>query len=106
VEVSLYRIVQEALTNVLRHAGSGAHVRLHLRYTPEAVSVSVVDDGGGAAAERATERPAARFPGSGHGLVGMRERVNVHGGELTAGPAGIGWAVDATIPLRAAAIAV
>jgi len=98
VEVSLYRIVQEALTNVLRHAGAGAHVRLRLRYTPEAVSVSVIDDGG-----EATVRSAAH--GSGHGLVGMRERVHVHGGELTVGPAEAGWAVEATIPLRAAAIA-
>jgi signal transduction histidine kinase len=98
VEVSLYRIVQEALTNVLRHAGSGAQVRLGLSYTPEAVSVSVVDDGGGSAA---TAQPR----GSGHGLVGMRERLNVHNGELSAGPVGDGWAVDATIPLSAKAVA-
>lgn len=97
VEVSLYRIVQEALTNVLRHAGAGAHVRLGLSYTPEAVAVSVVDDGG--SGEGNTET------GSGHGLVGMRERVNVHNGELSAGPTGDGWAVDATIPLRAKAFA-
>jgi signal transduction histidine kinase len=97
VEVSLYRIVQESLTNVLRHAGAGAHVRLRLGYAPEAVSVSVVDDGGAATAG------ATLSPGSGHGLVGMRERVNVHGGELAARPLGSGWAVDATIPLRASA---
>jgi len=54
------------LTNVLRHAGAGAHVRLRLRSTPEAVSVSVVDDGGDAT----TARSAAQFPGSGHGLMG------------------------------------
>jgi signal transduction histidine kinase len=57
--------------------------------------VSVVDDGGGVA------RPSASS-GGGHGLVGMRERVNVHGGELTAGSAGRGWAVEATMPVRTA----
>jgi signal transduction histidine kinase len=96
VEVSLYRIAQEALTNVIRHAGAGAHVRLGLSYTPEAASVSVVDDGGGGVGGN-------RETGSGHGLIGMRERVNVHCGELTAGPDGRGWAVEATIPLRATA---
>jgi signal transduction histidine kinase len=98
LEVSLYRIVQEALTNVLRHAGPGAHARFGLRYTAEAVSVSVVDDGGGVA------RPSASS-GGGHGLVGMRERVGIHGGQLTAGPAGRGWAVEATMPVRTAVIA-
>ena len=101
VELSVYRIVQEALTNVLRHAGTGATVRLGLGYAGDAVSVSVVDDGGGAL----TRTVAAPAPAGGHGLVGMRERVNVHGGDLTAGPSGTGWAVDALIPLRAAAAA-
>lgn len=96
VELSVYRIVQEALTNVLRHAGTGAAVKLRLGYGSDAISVSVVDDGGSA------ERPGAAPPGNGHGLIGMRERVAVHGGELTAGPSGAGWAVEATIPLRGA----
>lgn len=98
VEVSLYRIVQEALTNVMRHAGPGATVALCLNHTPEEVRVSVVDDGG----QAATVRSAADSPAGGHGLVGMRERVNVHHGQMSAGPAGTGWAVEATIPLRAA----
>jgi signal transduction histidine kinase len=96
VELSVYRIVQEALTNVLRHAGTGAAVKLHLGYGSDAISVSVVDDGGSA------DRPAPVSPGNGHGLIGMRERVAVHGGELTAGPSGAGWAVEATILLRGA----
>jgi signal transduction histidine kinase len=96
VELSVYRIVQEALTNVLRHAGTGAAVKLRLGYGSDAISVSVVDDGGSA------DRPAPASPGNGHGLIGMRERVAVHGGELTAGPSGAGWAVEATIPLRGA----
>ena len=73
-------------------------MRLRLRYTPEAVSVSVVDDGG---ATPVRSNP----PGGGHGLVGMRERVHVHGGAVTAGPIGGGWAVDVTIPLPTPAVA-
>lgn len=110
VELSVYRIVQEALTNVLRHAGAGARVRLGLAYTGEDVVISVVDDGG---AESVRPEPdpvgtvpsATEGPTTGHGLIGMRERVSVHGGRLSAGPSGAGWAVDATIPLRGAAVA-
>ncbi len=100
VALVVYRIVQEALTNVLRHAGTRAQVRLRLGYT-DTVSVSVVDDGGGAGG--LAEREAVREQPGGHGLVGMRERVNVHGGHFAAGPAGSGWSVEATIPLRAPA---
>ena len=99
VSLVVYRIVQEALTNVLRHAGTRAEVRVRLGYTDDAVRVSIVDDGGApsARAEAAPERPG------GHGLVGMRERVNVHGGHFAAGPLGSGWSVEATIPLQAPA---
>lgn len=79
VELAVYRIVQEALTNVLRHAGPGARVQPGLDYTGDRVRVSVVDDGG-TGPSRAT--PTVRSPSAGHGLIGMRERVNVHGGEL------------------------
>jgi signal transduction histidine kinase len=99
IELSVYRIVQEALTNVLRHAGAGARVQLALDYTGERIRVSVVDDGGAGSVPRPAR--TVRPPSAGHGLIGMRERVNVHGGELTAGPSGRGWAVDATIPVRA-----
>jgi signal transduction histidine kinase len=80
VELTVFRIVQEALTNVLRHAGPTAGVRLGLGYRAGAVHLEVVDDGAG----RPVSAPA---PGAGgHGLVGMRERVTVHSGTFEAGP--------------------
>jgi signal transduction histidine kinase len=101
VALVVYRIVQEALTNVLRHAGHRAQVRLRLGFAEDAVSVSVLDDGGGA--DRLDEGEAVRERPGGHGLVGMRERVNVHGGHFAAGPTGSGWSVEAAIPLPAPA---
>ena len=91
VELSAYRVVQEALTNTVKHAeASKAEVRV--RYRPEEVEVEIVDDGLGQAVVPA--EPA------GHGLIGMRERVALHGGQLTAGPRpGGGYAVQATFPL-------
>ena len=95
VELTVYRIVQEALTNVLRHAGTGAAVELCLSYGPESVSLSVVDDGGGLV-------PVGAPSQAGHGLVGMRERISVHGGHFAAGPRPDGgWRVTATVPARA-----
>jgi signal transduction histidine kinase len=90
VDLSAYRVVQEALTNVIKHAGP-ARATVDVRYTGAGVTVEVADDGRGAAA------PA--IPG-GHGLVGMRERAAVHGGQLDAGPdpAG-GYRVAARFPL-------
>ena len=89
LELSVYRIVQEALTNVLKHAQpSTAQVRVH--YGPDAVTIDVVDDG--------TTRTVAGAP-AGHGLVGMRQRAQVFGGTTTAGPApGGGWHVHAELP--------
>ncbi|MCX4472118.1 histidine kinase [Micromonospora sp. NBC_01655] len=93
LELTVYRVVQEALTNALKHAGVGATVTLSLDHTPDAVAVRAVDDGRG----RPPVRPA---PSGGHGLVGMRERVTVYDGSLTAGPrlAG-GWQVEVRLPL-------
>jgi signal transduction histidine kinase len=92
VQLTVYRVVQEALTNVLRHAGPAAAVTLHLAYRAGAVGVRVEDDGGG---RLTTESGGA----GGHGLVGMRERVAVHGGSFTAGPKlGGGWRVVAEVP--------
>jgi signal transduction histidine kinase len=93
LELTVYRVVQEALTNALKHAGVGATVTLSLAHPPGAVVVRAVDDGRG----RAVVRPA---PSGGHGLVGMRERVSVYDGSLVAGPrlAG-GWQVEARLPL-------
>jgi signal transduction histidine kinase len=75
VELSAYRIVQEALTNVIKHAGA-ARVQVVLRYEPDGLGVSVRDDGRGSLAP----------PTGGHGLLGMRERVDLFGGELRVGP--------------------
>ncbi|MFI7431278.1 sensor histidine kinase [Micromonospora sp. NPDC049836] len=96
LELTLYRVVQESLTNVLKHAGVGASVELDLRWTPDAVVVRAADDGRG--------RPAVRpAPSGGHGLVGMRERVGVYDGSLTAGPGlGGGWRVEVRLPLPSA----
>jgi signal transduction histidine kinase len=97
VDLSAYRIVQEALTNTLRHAhATRAHVCL--RYTDRSLDLEVTDDGRGAAA--ALVEPAHR----GYGLVGMRERAAMLGGQVIAGPrAGGGFTVRATLPLEAAA---
>src|SRR5204862_2298046 len=89
-----YRIVQEALTNVSRHAGH-ACASVHLHYAPESLSIQVDDDGKGAVAD---PRPS----GPGLGLVGMRERVSALGGQLHAGPQDDGgFRVYAELPARA-----
>ena len=92
VDLAAYRIVQEALTNVLKHAGR-AKVSVQVRYEPGAVHLEVVDDGRGAASAG-----GAGVDGSGHGLVGMRERAALYGGVLEAGPRrGGGFRVAATL---------
>jgi signal transduction histidine kinase len=89
--LTVYRIVQEALTNAVRHDGAGAAVTVAVHCAPGVVDVEVVDDGHGTP----TDGPA----GTGTGLIGMRERVEVFAGELTAGPAeGGGWRVAARLP--------
>lgn len=91
VQLTVYRVVQESLTNVRKHAGVNARATIVVSVDPSAVEVRVRDDGRGAAA------PGG--PG-GFGLLGMRERVAVHDGRLDAGPApGGGWLVQARIPL-------
>lgn len=92
VGLTVYRIVQESLTNVLRHAGP-ATATVELDFAAE-LGVTVTDDGRGASAALDT------IPGAGRGTVGMRERVAVLGGQLSAGPRpGGGYRVHATIPL-------
>lgn len=87
---SAYRIVQEALTNVLRHAGS-ASVRVVIARDDESLSVEIVDDGSGS---------AVRAQAEGHGIAGMRERAVALGGTFEAGPRpGGGWRVAATLPV-------
>ncbi|MFL5953363.1 MAG: sensor histidine kinase [Gaiellaceae bacterium] len=91
LELSAYRIVQEALTNALKHAGD-ARARVIVRYTSDAVELEVVDDGS----------PTLPGDGTGHGLTGMRERVALFGGELEAGRgADGGWSLRARLPLGA-----
>jgi signal transduction histidine kinase len=88
--LTVYRIVQEALTNAARHA-AGSRVGVSLRYEPESVEVAVVDDGG--------EQVEHGAPGGGRGLLGMRERVAVFAGTLETGPsADGGFAVHARLP--------
>jgi signal transduction histidine kinase len=89
VGLTAFRVVQEALTNAARHA-PGATVDVVVADEPGAVRVRVEDTGGAA--------PSAS-PGTGHGLVGMRERVHAAGGTVTAGPRpGGGWHVDVRLP--------
>ncbi|WP_091202147.1 sensor histidine kinase [Micromonospora narathiwatensis] len=96
LELTVYRVVQESLTNALKHAGVGASVQLRLDWSATTVAVRAVDDGRG----RPVVRPA---PSGGHGLVGMRERVGVYDGSLTAGPTQAGgWRVEARLPLPSA----
>ena len=89
-----YRIVQESLTNVLRHAGPAARATVRLCYEPTALGISVIDDGAGTAA------PDGDGRGAGHGLTGMAERAASVGGHVTAGPRGEGgFEVSARLPL-------
>ncbi|WP_430868182.1 sensor histidine kinase [Demequina aurantiaca] len=89
--LAVYRIVQEALTNVLKHAGPSVTTFVQLQWEDDAVTVTISDDGRGA---------AARSDGKGSGLEGMRERTTVFSGTLDAGPkAGGGYLVRARLPL-------
>ncbi|MGP4024447.1 sensor histidine kinase [Actinomadura sp. 3N407] len=91
-QLTIYRIVQEALTNTLKHGGPRVAVAVRLRYAEDALEIRVDDDGRGA---------AAPDDGRGHGLAGMRERVAVYGGDLCAAPRpGGGFEVVARIPVR------
>ena len=93
VELASYRVVQESLTNVVRHA-PGARVVVDLDYAPDGIDIVVDDDGAGL-------MPVRSAP-SGHGLMGMRERVATGGGTLEVGPrtTGPGWRVHARFPVR------
>ncbi|WP_037896169.1 ATP-binding protein, partial [Streptomyces sp. Tu 6176] len=94
------RIVQEALTNARKHAGPAVPVEVRLTCLPGSVRVTVTDR---AEAESAEPAPAPG-PGSGYGLIGMRERVALHGGTLESGPLPEGgFRVAASLPLEAPA---
>ncbi|WP_255205022.1 sensor histidine kinase [Actinomadura sp. BRA 177] len=90
---TVYRLVQEALTNVHKHAGA-ADTRVSLGLLPEAIEVEIVN-------AAPTARPEHRLPSGGNGLVGLRERVHALGGSFEAGPREGGYAVRARLPLPA-----
>jgi signal transduction histidine kinase len=91
IDLTIYRIVQEGLTNALKHAGP-ASAQVSIAFHPDRIVLTVDDDGAGESAV-----PSGR---SGHGLVGMRERVALYGGSLRAGPRGSqGYSLAADIPL-------
>ena len=91
IDLAAFRIVQEALTNTLRHAGP-AHAWVRVRYTADELELTISNDGVTTAADT-----------DGYGLVGMRERVNLYGGKLEAGPrVGGGFSVSARLPLEVA----
>ncbi len=90
VELAAYRVVQEGLTNVLKHA-AGARVDVVVDHRPDLVRVEVTDSGG--------TRDASPGPGGGHGLVGLRQRLAIYGGRLTAGTVdGGGYSLIAEVP--------
>jgi signal transduction histidine kinase len=97
IDQSAFRIVQEALTNVVKHSGAGT-CQVIVGYEPDSLTVEITDPGGDV-----REPDAAHTNGTGHGILGMRERVSLCGGEFTAGPRpGHGFEVIAHFPLPAA----
>ncbi len=91
MELTIFRIVQEALTNTLKHAGPGVHASVSLSCRPDAIAVEVRDDG----------HALGPVGAGGAGLRGMKERAAVYGGELDAGPAPEGgWRVRTSLPLE------
>jgi signal transduction histidine kinase len=100
VELTAYRIVQEALTNTRKHGGPNAGASVRLVYFDDGLGLLVEDDGKGAPHELYEEGGA---DGQGHGLIGMRERVGMVGGTLDAGPRpGGGFRISALLPLKPA----
>jgi signal transduction histidine kinase len=96
LSLTVYRIVQEALTNTLKHAGPAVTATVQLRYLDDDVEIEVTDNGHSAARQQTGQTNTD----GGHGLAGMRERTAVYGGNLTAGPAdGTGWRICARLPV-------
>jgi signal transduction histidine kinase len=89
IEAAAYRIVQDALTNVVKHARAD-RCRLWVDYRPETLAVEVTDDGPGPSGQ----------PAEGHGIIGMRERATMYGGEFEAGPLPVrGFRVAVCLPI-------
>jgi signal transduction histidine kinase len=104
LDLTAYRVVQEALTNVMKHAGAAAAV-VTLDYRQDAVVIDVSDDGGRdrrAAGQLGSDANPAGMPGGGRGLLGLRERLSLYGGDFDAGPCPAGgWRVTVRLPDRA-----
>ena len=95
LDLTAYRIVQEALTNTVKHAAP-AHATVRIRYEADALDLDIVDDG----SRTDRERDAT----GGHGLIGMEERVRLYGGDFAAGPrTPTGFRIQVRLPLQAAA---
>ncbi|WP_018546186.1 sensor histidine kinase [Streptomyces sp. LaPpAH-108] len=97
VQLTAYRIVQEALANALRHAGAGARVKLVVAVTGARLTVRVQDNGPARTTPGSRGAAPGEGHGEGHGLVGMRERTALHGGRFRAGPTDRGWLVEAVL---------
>jgi signal transduction histidine kinase len=90
LQLAAYRVVQEGLTNVLRHADGAQQVDVVVDHRDDSVEITVEDD---------AVHPSTRMTGAGRGLEGLRERVVLYGGTLEAGPrTGAGWRLHATLP--------
>jgi signal transduction histidine kinase len=93
LQLTLYRLVQEALTNTLKHAGPSARAAVRVQFRPGEMRLEVDDDGTGG--------DSTAGPGSGSGLLGMRERARAYGGDVLAGPREPhGWRVSAHLNLE------
>ena len=110
--LTAYRIVQESLTNARKHGGPAVTAGVTLRFCEDQLVIKVTDDGRREAARReegaagGSSGGSAKGDGQGHGLIGMRQRVDVYGGTVAAGPQpGGGWRVTATLPLAPAVAA-
>jgi signal transduction histidine kinase len=101
LDLAAYRVVQEALTNVMKHAGQ-ARTTVRIEYRPRELLITVSDDGRPADAAPAAAGPGRQAaPGGGRGLIGLRERLAVYGGVLDAGPRpGGGWRLAVRVPLE------
>jgi signal transduction histidine kinase len=100
IQLAVYRIAQEAITNTLRHASGAEAVAVRVTIGAASVELEVTDDGRpapGAVPGRAGGSPSG--PGGGQGLTGMRERARAYGGSVTAGPGPSGWEVRASFPM-------
>ncbi|WP_232303737.1 histidine kinase [Pseudofrankia sp. DC12] len=97
-ELTVFRIVQESLTNILKHAGPRANAVVRLSFTPAGVDIEITNTGptpDAASDQSGTHGQAPRSPG--RGIAGMRERASLHGGSLVAGPGAGGWRVAARV---------